>query len=211
MDICALRLADIIAHDRWDYASTLADMKAEFVESEQADLLVLSERLDISMSHIEDLMFLLVSVGQISIQAVIGNFVPKLPRNGADKLEHIENVAKQVAIWLKDLYDLELIDIKASGYIHSHTTLSRASLQKLADTQFLPPRLTKKLDIEGNSYARYTGDYQHFITGKHIHQHEEPINIMAIVQAGTVPWSLDEIVIDTETHHMKPKKEGLPT
>lgn len=149
---------------------------------------------------IDDLVFdimLEVCVQQFgSYQAIAGKLSNQL--NNMDTFDAVKTVAEVMAVMCgHDCFDVIVAADSDTGVmmVQSHWELPESVLQKIADTQYLPPMVCKPFKVNENYTYQSMTEMGSLILGNRVNHHDKPLAYDAINIASAIPLSLDEYIL----------------
>jgi len=143
-----------------------------------------------------DIMLEVCAQGFGSYQAIAGKLSNQL--NNMDTFDAVKTVAEVMAVMCEDdCFDVVVAAESDTGVmmVQSHWELPESVLQKIADTQYLPPMVCKPFKVSENYTYHTMTEMGSLILGNSVNHHNKPLAYDAINIASAIPLSLDEYIL----------------
>jgi hypothetical protein len=143
-----------------------------------------------------DIMLEVCAQGFGSYQAIAGKLSNQL--NNMDTFDAVKTVAEVMAVMCEhDCFDVIIAADSDTGVmmVQSHWELPDSVLQKIADTQYLPPMVCKPFKVSDNYTYHTMTEMGSLVLGNGVNHHNKPLAYDAINIASAIPLSLDEYIL----------------
>lgn len=126
----------------------------------------------------------------------------------SDHMDAVRTASELIAVGaLADLYDVIAAKDSDTGslMVRSRWSLDLSTEQYIADTMYLPPMLCPPNEITGNTTSGYLNPVGESVILKSYNHHNKPMALDALNIANSVPFQLDEFILNT--YQETPTKE----